>query len=55
MGNPLYFIFWLIVLIFISFWVALLASVFYIFTYLFAQCIDPCAVSSYYRFSIYKF
>ncbi|EDV99797.1 GH12209 [Drosophila grimshawi] len=40
MRNPLWFCFWLIVLLVVSFVVALLGAVFYIFTYLFAQCCD---------------
>lgn len=38
MKNPLWFLFWLIVLLFVSFIVALLGAFFYIWTYLLAQC-----------------
>ncbi|KRF94050.1 uncharacterized protein Dmoj_GI25842 [Drosophila mojavensis] len=38
MRNPLWFIFWLIVLILISFFVAIIGAFFYIWAYLLAQC-----------------
>ncbi|XP_037940783.1 uncharacterized protein LOC119683769 [Teleopsis dalmanni] len=38
MGNPIWFIFWLLVLIFISFWVAFIAAWFYIFVYVLVVC-----------------
>ncbi|XP_030079391.1 uncharacterized protein LOC115482970 [Drosophila hydei] len=38
MRNPLWFIFWLIVLILVSLVVAIVGAFFYIWTYLLAQC-----------------
>ncbi|XP_026843863.1 uncharacterized protein LOC113565581 [Drosophila persimilis] len=42
MKNPLYFLFWLIVLLWLSFFVAFFGAFFYIWTYMFSQCGDCC-------------
>ncbi|KRF82002.1 uncharacterized protein Dvir_GJ27055 [Drosophila virilis] len=42
MGNPVYFVFWLLIFLLFSFFVAYFCSFFYVWTYLFSQCIDPC-------------
>lgn len=45
MRNPLWFAFWLIVLLSVSFIVGFIGAFFYIWMYLLSQCCDCCRVS----------
>lgn len=51
MGNVLFSIIWLVILIFIGFWIAGLAAGIYILLIPFTVCIEPLSVSTKYGLS----